>query len=91
MNTDTDADIDDAQIEQWGFLALTDKITASILTREDGTGYWYYSFGDGWAASVSARVMSKGERSSRSDGFCGYDWMVRSILTHGDIRPSVGA
>lgn len=41
---------------------------------------WYYSWDDGWCAEVRARVMEKGERRKKSDGFNGYDWMVDNIL-----------
>ena len=44
---------------------------------------WYYRWDDGWGASVSARVMEKGERRPKSDGFCGYDWMVNNIIRWG--------
>lgn len=48
--------------------------------------YYHYSFGDGWRAGISVkRIDSKQARELRSDGFCGYDWMVRSILDDGDI------
>jgi hypothetical protein len=50
---------------------------------------FYYNFGDGWGASVSVRqVDAAGARKARklSDGFCGYDWMVSSIVSHGEIR-----
>jgi len=46
---------------------------------------WGYSWSDGWRASVSARIMNKGERKKKSCGFSGYDWMVRSILDKGHI------
>lgn len=49
-----------------------------------------YDFGDGWAASVSARLVDGAEtRSLRrsSAGFCGYDWMVDEIVADGRIRP----
>ena len=50
---------------------------------------YYYNFGDGWGASikvlkVESKEASKMKKASR--GFCGYDWMISSILTHGDIR-----
>jgi len=45
---------------------------------------WVHAFGDGWCASVSARVMAKGERRAKSAGFCGYDWMVDRIVRWGD-------
>ena len=47
---------------------------------------WYHNFGDGWGASVFSTVMKKGERSPKSDGFCGYDWMVDRIIRWGDTE-----
>lgn len=44
---------------------------------------WTYSFGDGWVARVSGCEMGPGERKPKSDGFCGYDWMVANILRWG--------
>ena len=49
---------------------------------------FYYNFGDGWAASISVERVDPVEASrlrKRSQGFCGYDWMVGSILTYGEI------
>lgn len=43
---------------------------------------FYYNFGDGWGASVAVTQV---QRRQQSDGFCGYDWMVDSILAHGKI------
>jgi hypothetical protein len=34
---------------------------------------------------VSCRILLKGERLGKSDGFSGYDWMVDSILDYGKI------
>lgn len=53
----------------------------------------YYSFGwsDGWRASVSVRIVDGKEARkirSKSNGFCGYDWMVDSIERHGAIYDS---
>lgn len=44
---------------------------------------------DGWTACVSVekvecREAQKIER--KSDGFCGYDWMIESIIKYGEIR-----
>lgn len=50
-------------------------------------GSYSHSFGDGWRASVSAEIVDdpakirKIKKASR--GFCGYDWMVKNILSHG--------
>jgi hypothetical protein len=48
-----------------------------------------YDFGDGWAASVTARAVDAKEARrlrANSAGFAGYDWMVHEILTDGRIR-----
>lgn len=53
------------------------------------SGYHHYAFGDGWAAGVSVREVDRSEARKlrrKSDGFCGYDWMVDSILKHGKIQ-----
>jgi hypothetical protein len=65
----------------------TDKAEA-ILKK----GYFHYSWSDGWGAGVvagrvdTAREANKIKR--RSSGFCGYDWMVDSIIEHGKIYAS---
>ncbi len=51
-------------------------------------GYWGYNFGDGWRAGVEARQVEGADLRNlrkRNAGFCGYDWMVASILEHGKI------
>lgn len=47
---------------------------------------WGYVWSDGWSARVEAREVPKGERAKKSAGFCGYDWMVSSILAVGRIE-----
>lgn len=52
---------------------------------------YYYSFGDGWGASVELKKVTAKEASTfmkKSKGFCGYDWMVDSILLYGEILNS---
>lgn len=52
--------------------------------------YFYYSFGDGWAASVSVKKIESKESSKirrKSKGFCGYDWMIDSIVSNLEIIP----
>lgn len=51
-------------------------------------GNYHYSWSDGWGANVQCTVIEpKCARYFRklSDGFCGYDWMVDSILERGKI------
>ena len=45
-----------------------------------------YGWSDGWRASIAvsavdSRLASKLRKKSR--GFCGYDWMVNTIISHG--------
>lgn len=51
-------------------------------------GSHYYDFGDGWGARINVRAVDATEARrlrKNSAGFCGYDWMVRSLLTYGEI------
>lgn len=42
-----------------------------------------YNFGDGWIAAVSVREAKPREKASGK--FCGYEWMIDSILSRGVI------
>jgi hypothetical protein len=69
--------------------AIVRKMTDEAATKLMGTSIersWSHCWGDGWTAQVTARVVTAGERLKRSDGFCGYDWMVANILDHGNTR-----
>ena len=51
---------------------------------------FFYRWDDGWEACVSVRRMPANEARKlerKSDGFCGYDWMIRSICSKGFIEP----
>lgn len=57
----------------------SEKSALKILDK----GYFDYDFGDGWRAGISVKkVDSKEARNlrKRSIGFCGYNWMVDSII-----------
>lgn len=58
---------------------LTDKKAKSIA------GYYPYSFGDGWVAGVTVRKPKPRERTTGK--FCGYNWMIDSIVWNGEIKP----
>lgn len=50
---------------------------------------YYYNFGDGWGANVCIEQVDAKEAAKRrkiSSGFCGYEWMIDSIIIHGNIR-----
>lgn len=56
---------------------------------EKGRDSWFYNFGDGWGANVYVEIVDAQEAKKRrklSKGFCGYEWMVESIIYHGDIK-----
>ena len=56
-----------------------------ILGRE----YYSYNFGDGWTAGITVKQVTPDKAAKlrrKSSGFCGYDWMVDSIINHGEIR-----
>lgn len=51
-------------------------------------GNFYYNFGDGWGASIRVSEITGPEArrvKKASKGFCGYDWMVTSIIDSGSI------
>lgn len=54
-------------------------------------GYYSYRWSDGWAAGISVKEVTSQEARKirkKSQGFCGYDWMVDSIMAHGAIYAS---
>lgn len=65
--------------------AKLESIVGSGAIQRNSFGY---SFGDGWFARVEARVVDSGSARmfrTKSKGFCGYEWMVDSILKNGKI------
>ncbi len=68
--------------------AITRKVNPAQAVRMDGRS-WHYSWSDGWGANVACRLVKGSEiRQIRknSKGFCGYDWMVESILVRDCIK-----
>lgn len=56
------------------------------------TGYYHYNFGDGWSAGIYVEEVDSRQAAKLrklSVGFCGYDWMVESILKYGKILNSL--
>jgi len=57
----------------------------SILAQEIlKKGYFSYAFGDGWVAAISVHAVTLAQAAAarkKSRGFCGYDWMVDSIIS----------
>ena len=56
-----------------------------------GKGYYHYNFGDGWSAGITVKQVDAKEANKirrASQGFYGYDWMIRSIREKGIIEVS---
>lgn len=47
--------------------------------------YYSYAFGDGWVAGIKIRPAKPREKVTNK--FCGYNWMIDSILWNGEIKP----
>ena len=50
---------------------------------------FFYRWPDGWEACVTVvKMRAEAARAlmKMSDGFCGYDWMIESIIKYGEIR-----
>jgi len=59
------------------------------LSKIKDDSCYRYSFGDGWCAGISVQVVDGAKEKNKlikgSTGFCGYDWMVNSIMKHNKI------
>ena len=65
---------------------FTDKYWEKIKGNVLNGGY--YNFGDGWGASIDVKMVTALESKNlkkRSVGFCGYDWMIDSLIDFGEI------
>lgn len=52
-------------------------------------GYFSYNFGDGWRTAIDVTKVTSAQAkkiNKNTKGFCGYEWMIDSIIQHGDIR-----
>lgn len=53
-------------------------------------GTHYYRWNDGWTARIDVTVTNSDRKKERhlknSAGFCGYDWMIDSLLKCGEIK-----
>lgn len=77
---------------QWS--GRSKNYTTSVRTNNKETienlktqNSWHYNFGDGWSASIVKLERTDPDYKRKSDGFCGYGWMVESILKLGIIHP----
>lgn len=51
---------------------------------------FYYRWNDGWTALIKVSVtydyLEKEKFVRGSKGFCGYDWMIKTLMKYGEIR-----
>lgn len=67
--------------------ARTRNPSIKIQKELDGK-YFLYQWNDGWTAQINCKkVLAKDAKKimKNSSGFCGYDWMIDSILKNGEI------
>jgi hypothetical protein len=60
-----------------------------IVPKEYWNENFYYRWDDGWSACVSVEKVDckeGNELRKKSKGFCGYNWMVDSIIKKGVIE-----
>ena len=68
---------------------ITRKFSAKESQKADEIlkqGYYYYNWGDGWGAGIDVTLVDAKEAAKlrkKSAGFCGYDWMVDTIIRYG--------
>ena len=68
------------------------KKDIAMIEEKLGKRSYRYDFGDGWSACVVLTEITQKEANRikrKSTGFCGYDWMIDSILDFGKIMNSV--
>jgi hypothetical protein len=77
-----------AKVINFGKTKKSNENAQFILNKE----CFYYNFGDGWSACVTVKEVDSKEAATvrkKSDGFCGYDWMIDSIIDIGEIKPRI--
>jgi len=72
---------------QWNGRDSKYTIAHKLLKKDDNRiigKSFYYNFGDGWGANVEVREAFLREKATNK--FCGYEWMIKSILKNGVIK-----
>jgi hypothetical protein len=65
--------------------AVVKSLTKSIEAKLDGEQFTH-AWKDGWVASIDCKKIDSKEAAKirrKSQGFCGYDWMIDNIIRLG--------
>lgn len=65
------------------------KLERNVPNKEIIGKSFYYRWNDGWTACVSVKKVDSKEGNAlrkNSKGFCGYNWMVDSLISKGCIE-----
>ena len=68
---------------------ILDKNKIPNVDKLIKTSSFSYDFGDGWIAEIKVSLINNYEASlikKNNQGFFGYDWMVQSIISNGEIK-----
>lgn len=71
-----------AKIVNFSKAKISQEKAQKILSEDS----YYHRWDDGWGASISVREVDSKESvkiKRKSKGFCGYDWMINNIISHG--------
>ena len=75
------------------FYAYKIKLKDNVFSKIDLQSSYNYNFGDGWTANISVQIFDKSKGANfemkGSKGFCGYEWMIDSILKYNEIRGDI--
>lgn len=69
-------------------ITKTDRQIGKKRCEELNGKSFYYRWDDGWTACITCRIIDAKEANKlrkSNRGFCGYDWMVKSIITNDEI------
>lgn len=72
-------------------ITKTDRNIGKKRIQELNGKSFCYHWDDGWTACVSCKTIDAKEAARlrrKNRGFCGYDWMVRSIIANDKIEYS---
>ena len=73
-----------AKVENLGRSQKAERRGNDIIEHQP----YAYNWDDGWGARVEVSEVDVREARrirNKTQGFCGYDWMVKSILFYGEI------